>query len=362
MAARFPAIPSRESANLNVLRAYAVLSIYIVHLLFTFNIYEVLGVKLFYIANTGVTIFFVHTCLVLMLSLERIQIPGWRLFAIFYVRRVFRIYPLSIFVVVLMFFAHIPVVPGGQYFWPGWETIISNITLTQNLTGSISVPAVLWTLPYEVEMYAVLPVICIFIRRFPSLWVPILLWLLAVIVLMANLKVRVVPYSAPCFLAGIIGYRLWSSPRMRLPFWVWPVAMVSCVALRVFAGMSGLNSAITLAPWLGCFLLGLAAPQFRDASSSWIRSLAAKLAQYSYGIYLSHFAVFWIAFVVMKPVPFWLQGLVCAALSVVLPLGLYHGVEKPMIDVGVRFARTVARKHGPVVAPARHPIAQPAEI
>jgi len=59
-------------------------------------------------------------------------------------------------------------------------------------------------------------------------------------------------------------------------------------------------------------------------------------ARYSYGIYLSHTAVFWIAFVVLKQHPFWMQLGACAALSVLFPLAMYHAIEQPMIRAGVR--------------------------
>lgn len=354
-----PIDTSGKSANLDFLRAYAVMSVYFGHLLFNFHIYKVLGcVRTFHIANTGVLIFFVHTCLVLMRSLERIRAPGWRLFAVFYIRRIFRIYPLSTFAVVFFFAAHIPATPLGDYAWLGWGTLVSNVALTQNLSGSISVPGVLWTLPYEVQMYAVLPVIFLLIQRFHSRWVPVVLWFGAVGMLMLHLKVRVVPYTAPSFLAGIIGYRLWRGRRMRLPFWGWPLAIVSCVALRVFAEMSSLDTAIELAPWLGCLLLGLAVAQFEEADSGWVRSAAAKIAQYSYGIYLSHFAVFWVAFVLLKGESFWFQASVCAVLSLILPPALYHGIEKPMIDWGVRIARAA----GTQPAPALEPRSQPAAV
>ena len=86
-----------DSANLDFLRAYAVLTVYFGHALQVFHIEQIFGrVTIYDFAQTGVLIFFVHTSLVLMLSLERLRIaPSWRLFKAFYIRRAFRIYPLS---------------------------------------------------------------------------------------------------------------------------------------------------------------------------------------------------------------------------------------------------------------------------
>jgi peptidoglycan/LPS O-acetylase OafA/YrhL len=345
-----PMKTSHGSANLDFLRAFAVLSVYVGHLLQTFHIEKIVGrVTIFDVAQTGVLTFFVHTSLVLMLSLERHRETGGRLFTAFYIRRAFRIYPLSILIVVLMFSAHIPAFPIQQYSWPGWGALISNVALTQNLTGSISVPAVLWSLPFEVQMYAVLPVIFVLLRRFRSPWLPICLWVIdvAAISLMLKFKMRAIPgllAYTPCFLGGIIGYRLWRGSRMRLPFWGWPLAIISCVALRVFAEVSGLRGATMTSSWVACLLLGVAAPQFQELGSGCVRSLAEKIAKCSYGVYLSHCVVFWFAFVLLKNESFWLRSLLCAALSVILPLALYHVIEKPMIDAGVCVARITARQ------------------
>ena len=43
----------------------------------------------------GVLMFFVHTSMVLMLSLERTRLSGRALFGAFYLRRAFRLYPFS---------------------------------------------------------------------------------------------------------------------------------------------------------------------------------------------------------------------------------------------------------------------------
>jgi peptidoglycan/LPS O-acetylase OafA/YrhL len=147
----------------------------------------------------------------------------------------------------------------------------------------------------------------------------------------------------PCFFAGVVGYRLWSMRRMQLPFFWWPIMITSCVALRVFAEAKPIPQAILLARWFGCLLLGFAVPQFRELSRGWLRTFASIVAKYSYGIYLSHVAAFWVAFILLGDKSFWVQGGACLALSVLFPLGMYHGVEKPMINVGLRIASSIAK-------------------
>jgi peptidoglycan/LPS O-acetylase OafA/YrhL len=264
---------NRESANLDFLRAYAVSTVYFGHLLQTFHIERVVSrVTIYDFAQTGVLIFFVHTSLVLMLSLERLRVSGWRVFEVFYIRRAFRIYPLSVFTVLLMLAVRAPDFPGHPYSWIGWPALLSNLALTQNLTSSVSFPAVLWSLPYEIQMYAVLPALFVLLNHLRCWWTPICLWVLdvVVLVLMWKLKIRGIPFLSsmlqftPCFLAGIIGYRLWSLAGLNLSFWGWPIVITSCVGIRVLAEAASIPHATTLSAWFACLFLGLAVSQFRE--------------------------------------------------------------------------------------------------
>ena len=292
-----------------------------------------------------------------MLSLERLRTgSAGRLFATFYIRRAFRIYPLSIATVLVMLAAHVPAFPDLPYLRPGPLALLANLTLTQNVTRSGSYPAVLWSLPYEVQMYVVLPFLFVFLRRFSSWWIPICLWVCDVCFLL--LVRRLTPTDAnewlkgaplvfqftPCFLAGVIGYRLWSERRMQLPFFAWPILITSCVALRVLAEATPIPQALALSRWFACLLLGFAVPQFRELGSGWLRTFVSIVAKYSFGIYLSHSAAFWVAFIVLADKPFWVQAGTCLALSLLFPLVMYHGVEKPMIDVGFRISSSTKKR------------------
>src|ERR1700741_5259738 len=97
----------------------------------------------------GVELFFVHTSLVLMQSLDRPRLTGSALFKQFYIQRLFRIYPLSIVFVSCIYFF-------GPEQWSTLE-LFSNLTLTQNLTYSKVMSDPLWSLPLEVQMYIALP-------------------------------------------------------------------------------------------------------------------------------------------------------------------------------------------------------------
>jgi peptidoglycan/LPS O-acetylase OafA/YrhL len=135
----------------------------------------------------GVLIFFVHTSLVLLFSLERqdSRAPGAPLFTPFLIRRIFRIYPLSILVVVLVELFRIPVghLRDSQFFFVNLHAtgILSNIFLLQDLTHTESAIAPLWSLPYEMRVYLLLPLIYLLAKKWRSPLPVALLWILAVI-------------------------------------------------------------------------------------------------------------------------------------------------------------------------------------
>jgi peptidoglycan/LPS O-acetylase OafA/YrhL len=206
----------KESANLDFLRACAVLSVYFGHIL------QMDRILSFNTGQAGVYLFFVHTSLVLMLSMERMKVEGWLLFIKFYIRRFFRIYPLSVFFVLFVSTLLLPAFPTHPYVWHGWSNLVSNLMLTMNVTGASSVIGPLGSLPYEVDMYLVLPALFLLIRKFPNPFLPIVFWVLAVLTspLFVKINWRLDISYAPLFLSGVIAYRLLSWKRLSLLFGV----------------------------------------------------------------------------------------------------------------------------------------------
>lgn len=179
----------RHSANLDILRSLAVTVVLVDHLLITLLFRQGLLHKtalenfVFNLSQAGVLAFFVHTSLVLMYSLERMARDVHHLTLSFYVRRFFRIYPLSMVCVLLVILFRMPADTWGDGNGISVRTAVSNLLLIQNLVwkggGSILVP--LWSLPYEVQMYLVLPALYFL-----------------------TLRKRAVPYLAGLFLASCI--------------------------------------------------------------------------------------------------------------------------------------------------------------
>lgn len=208
-----------DSPNLDLLRTMAVTFVVVSH--WPFSLPAHINYHMQALGILGVAIFFVHTCLVLMLSLRRqtAEFGERRRAAIFFVRRAFRIFPLSVAVVLTV---SLLALKGGSssQAGPSSAQIISNLLLVQNLTGHESIPAALWSLPYEVQMYLFLPglyFISTFGRR--STQYIFLLWLIVAASVIVTWQLRwnyhLIKYM-PCFIPGVLAFTLWDSTRRRV--------------------------------------------------------------------------------------------------------------------------------------------------
>src|SRR6185436_12026177 len=101
-----------ELNNLDVLRTIAVMCVFGAHVSY---IWANGNVTAWQFGQLGVMTFFVHTSLVLMMSLERLYMRarGREVFRKFYALRVFRIYPLAIAWILVTFIASFNPALGG---------------------------------------------------------------------------------------------------------------------------------------------------------------------------------------------------------------------------------------------------------
>lgn len=354
--------------NLDLLRSVAVGLVFFTH---TMGAMRIRGLG--DLGRFGVLLFFVHTSLVLMLSMERLRLTGGKLYTSFIVRRIFRIYPLSLFTVCLVVVFHIPFAPWfagtmGGPTWPGWPGLFSNLLLIQNITGSASVLCVLWSLPFEVQMYAFLPILYILVRRFPSLWAISLIWLGGVAIAGLEYLVRSGMNSDflllryfPCFLAGVVAWRLMETGKRRLPGALWVLVLMALVALyrledilRVYGpnwqnlihGTLRSDHQIWLPPsldlvrdWVFCAAAGLAVPFFADIKSLWLNFITKRIAQYSYGVYLCHVPMLWVCFSLLHLNNVFVSAILAVLLTALVSYALYHLIEHPAIQFGKHFSR-----------------------
>jgi len=276
----------------------------------------------------GVLLFFVHTSLVLMYSMRRSGLTGIGLAKEFYIRRLFRIYPLSIVTILTAVALHLHAGMRGLASGPrpGPVELVSNLLLMQNLTGSLPVVGPLWSLPIEVQMYVFLPILFLWRKR--SLWRLLALWVMCgllghFVLAVPALGCFTLLLFVPNFLPGIIAFGL---PENRtIPAYLWPLFILLLALLYLLSPgrQSGAEA---------CLLLGLALPRFKEITFRPLQLISNRIATYSYGIYLGHSFFIWYALTQHNSwILFWL-------LWIVVPVVLYHGLEHPAIKFGTRLA------------------------
>src|SRR5262249_36713604 len=159
----------KENPNLDLLRAAAVMLVLVSHLVMALGYLEhptskELAVR--ELAMIGVLMFFIHTSLVLMMSLDRLGEEA--IIRRFYIRRAFRIYPLAIVTIAAALAFKIPPHFDPAYEAPSGIAILENALLVQNLFQTPDIVGPMWSLPLEVQMYLMLPFIYFFARRVQS--------------------------------------------------------------------------------------------------------------------------------------------------------------------------------------------------
>ena len=129
----------RHSANLDLLRSVAVSVVLADHLALTLFRPSPLNESVLKFAaamgQAGVLAFFVHTSLVLMYSLQRMTRTGRQVTLRFYVRRFFRIYPLSIFCIALALVFHVPDNPRAVRTIVTLPIVFSNLLLIRRISS-----------------------------------------------------------------------------------------------------------------------------------------------------------------------------------------------------------------------------------
>jgi len=326
----------RDLPNLDFLRSVAVISVLASHIVGAIRS-EHYGE--FYGAF-GVSLFFVHTALVLMWSLERR--PNT---LDFYIRRIARIYPLAIVAVIVAVATHAPVGPFQehgeffQYIAPTWPQIATHVLLVQNFFSGSIVLYPIWSLPIEIQMYLVLPVLFFFLRRNMAVWPLLLMWALAAAMAhqmftseQVNLAVCV-----PYFLSGLMAYVGFSRWKARLPGWSFVIAL----ALIVWVGGHAEN---WRQAWFPCLALGLMLPFFRQMGNNVFTKLCWQIARYSYGIYLTHPFSLVLAFYVCRNYGRPVQFAVLFGSLAVFSIAAFHLIEQPFMKLGAKVAVAAAKR------------------
>lgn len=346
----------RESSNLDLLRTVAVLLVVMDHVLETYGALRQTSFHPYdwYMGRAGVLMFFVHTSLVLMLSMKRMNLDGKTMILSFYTKRFFRIYPLSVFAVSVVLIFGIPAVawdPDVVQLTVGG--MVSNYLLTQNLTYTKCVLSPLWSLPLEVQMYLVLPLLYIGIQRISNYWFVVFLWCASVLVALAQPHIMGrlnVAQFGPCFVAGVIAFYVASrGSEKRLSPVLWVVWLFSSLGLYFYLETRDAEMHKAWVGWVFCLQLGGAVMFFQDIQNKWLKKMFHLIARYSYGIYLFHMIALWIAFFVVDDVSYAVQWGIFLFILAASSIGSYHVLEQPLIQYGNRLAARLRRTGSVIV-------------
>jgi peptidoglycan/LPS O-acetylase OafA/YrhL len=341
----------RQSVNLDVLRSVAVTLVVVSHLA------DVLGFgnrfrDIGHLGYEGVFLFFIHTSLVLMMSLERLHATGGAVSGRFYIRRAFRIYPLSILTVLAVLALKIPAFVDPPFVPLSGGAVWANLLLVQNVARLPDVIGPFWSLPYEVQMYLLLPFLYA-----PARWIRS--YRGALVIILAGFAARYLESwiaaaagyhallsYAPFFCMGVAAYGL----SRRVSASLHPAGFAVCLALFILAPWSLNGQAKGWATWSVGTVLAVLLPHFRDFTSPLIRRASLNIAKYSYGVYLAHIPIMWFAFRKLGAYPRPVQGTLFLGLLALIPVLLYHLIEQPLIDAGSRIAKVLVAQRPAVVA------------
>jgi len=338
---------SLGSGKLDALRSFAVCLVLLSHLPISATISNlVFGEVNFHLQAVGllgVAIFFVHTCLVLMMSLERQSARQGEahLALIFLVRRAFRIYPLSI-ATVLILAALGWSAAGSRHAYVG---IISNILLIQNITGHPSNPPALWSLPFEVQMYLVLPFVFLYVTAQGTRAVSavLLIWFasaaLVLVVWALGWDYQLIKYF-PTFLPGVMAYSL-QGRKPSLPATILVAYLALIVAIYPVLVARGVSEGALL--WPICLALGVLIACSKEMIDGPVRAIVGQIAKYSYGIYLVHGPMIDFSFIHLKGHSVVFQWASFVMGTVLLSYVAFHLIEKPGIDIGTRLSNAMGR-------------------
>ena len=334
---------SQDSPNLDLLRSLAVLLVLFDHTVKFLGFEHWRSFDINWMGRTGVVFFFVHTSLVLMLSLERSKLQGWPLMLNFYIRRTFRLFPLSCFFVLFTWLIGIPQSSVHPHVIYGLgitpKVLLTNLTLSQNVFGTGNILGQLWSLPIEWNMYLLLPLLFVGARKWPRtfLWAA---WPLGALVGAFYItgvhsfpgvwRLNLLSFT-PCFVPGVIAYILCRRVQPRVSAFLWPANLL--ILVLVFLVRPGWPFA-----WIIALAVGVSAVFFKEQPNGYVNATTHNIAKYSYGIYLGHTFCIWAAFIFLNRFPGYVEGLVFAVLIMAVPIISFTVIERPGIRVGKHIA------------------------
>jgi len=331
----------KQFANLDILRTVAVLCVAFSHLYFFWG-GPTRHVTLVHNAGVGgVVFFFVHTSLVLFYSMDRSAPCG--MVRKFYIRRFFRIFPLCWACIAFVLGTGLTDAPYSQLSEKG---VLINLFLVQNIVRVGSVVGPLWSLPWEVQMYVILPFLFLFIKRKNTLWIPLTLWVLSTVAAILSTSPSMprqfhALVFIPMFIGGMVAYQASKIEPKRISGVWWILIVPAFVILRLLLLRGELidsqwNTFINAAI---CLALGLAIPAFKDVKGHTVVTIAHNMAKYSYGIYLFHVPMLVLWFGLLGNLPKIIKLIAWIGSTALISYVCHHTIEKPLMHLGKMLTR-----------------------
>ena len=260
-------------------------------------------------------------------------------------RRAFRIYPLCWACIALVLATGLTDMGDIVTTHMGWRSVMVNALLVQNVVHRPSVIGPLWSLPWEVQMYLLLPALYGITRRNDKPAVPLFLWLtttgLALSLTAIGSHHSIPLMFPPMFIAGIVAFTLSRKVRPQLPSALWPIVvpgllLLRCCMLNGDSFTSVHNFAVNA---VFCLLVGIAIVMFREIRAQCVVQPAHVIAKYSYGIYLFHVPVLVFVFTRFASLPLSLKIASFYGITAGIAVAIFYLLEQPLINLGRRIAQ-----------------------
>ena len=285
----------------------------------------------------GVMIFFVHTSFVLIKSLNKINCKNkFQFFFKFYIQRIFRIYPLSIFAVLVFFTISYHFL---NFF--NLKDFLSNIFLIQNITQNPSNPPPLWSLPYEVQMYLFLPLIFLItrnnVKKITTLYIFTMIMVLIFKIVDKNKFYYDLIHFFPCFLTGVISYALFKKNNQKISIIYLIIYLFISIILFPFLFTKYIPE--NLLGTIFCLPLALLISFTQEIKFKIINNITKKIAKYSYCIYLFHPLA--IKIFIDWQIKTWFKIPIIITATVVFCYIIYNLIEKPAIKLGKKLSQNL---------------------
>jgi peptidoglycan/LPS O-acetylase OafA/YrhL len=280
----------------------------------------------------------------------------------FSLNRLFRVYPLLIFVVavsaVLIALGNgvLSTKPPDVTIW----TFLSNATLWNFIDRPFgSWVAVAWTLAVEVLFYATLVAVLPLLRRRMWLAIAVQLWLVLMLLITYRAftdEYRAFVINMVYVLIPIMGQAIWAAWTGRIPAWLAGMFVTAAWLMFVWAGHLQVDPeyiprAFPIAFAMMLFLIGLFAEPYLRQRRFW-----TELSERTYSIYLLHGSV---AFPLMHwlfdRLPLWLTVLIAVVATGLAAELSYRFVERPSHNLARRLSKRRARTSEPEPEPSPEP-------